>query len=171
MKQSTRLIIALVVLFGIVGIFILYLSWPFLTGKTIVLATRPVDPFDIFRGQYITINYEIGNIPAIPEVEEGSAVYVLLEPDEEGIWRFQEVSLTQPREGTFIRGEIMSIHGDNMRIKYGIEQYFFERHASLPTRGLTVEVKVSSSGQVRISNLLHDGKPVEIEYKNISITS
>ena len=171
MKLNTKLIIGLVILLGIVGVFISYLSWPLVTGKTIVLATRPVDPFDILRGQYININYEISNIPAIKDPKIGDSIYVLLKEESNGVWRLQEASLTKPtKDQTFIRGKVLSIN-DQMHIEYGIEQYFFERNAQLPTTNLTVEVKIDGFGQARISKLLHNGKPVEIEYREVSITS
>ncbi len=159
----------MVVLFGIAGTFILYLSWPLLTGETIVLDTRPVDPFDIFRGQYLTIGYEIASVPAIEGAKEGETVYVALREDEEEIWRYKDASLVRPK-GMFIKGEITSISGENMRIEYGIEQYFFERNAKVATRNMTVEVRVSN-GKARISQLLIDGEPIEIEYGDFELGS
>ena len=160
----------MVVLFGIAGTFIFYLSWPLLTGKAVVLATQPVDPFDIFRGQYLTINYEVGTVPVIDGVNVGETVYVVLKEDEEGIWRYERASLVKPG-GTFIKGEVNSLSGENMRIEYGIEQYFFERNAKISTRGMTVEVKLSEGGNARISGLLMDGEPIEIEYGEIGLGS
>jgi len=60
--QYTRLIIVLVAIVGIAGIFILYLSFPLLTGTDVILKTQPVDPFDLLRGQYLIINYDISTI-------------------------------------------------------------------------------------------------------------
>lgn len=171
MKHNLRLVIGLIVLLGIAGTFTLYLSWPLITGKTVVLATHPVDPFDILMGQYIQINYDISNIPTVQNAKENYYIYVTLKEDENGVWRYQEASLTIPQDQTFIRGKITSIYNNQMRVEYGVEQYFFERNAQLPTTNLTIEAKMDSSGQARISKLLHNGKPVEIEYKNVSITS
>ncbi|MBW2976756.1 GDYXXLXY domain-containing protein [Candidatus Woesearchaeota archaeon] len=169
-KQYARVIIALTILMGGALAFALYLYWPLLTGQTIVLALRPVDPFDIFRGQYMTLNYEISTIPALEGVEQGDKIYVALEPDENGIWRYRESSLARPEQGIFIRGTVKSVYS-SMRVEYGIEQFFFERGASLPRMNITVEAKVDSFGRARISNLLHNGKPVEVGYQNISLTS
>ncbi len=161
--EYTRLIIALILLFGIIVAFALYLSWPLLTGKTLVLATMPVDPVDIFRGQYISVRYEISSIPAISGAEKGSTVYVILKKGEGGIYRYDGASLTEP-QGDFIKGKVAYVYDKNMNVEYGIEQYFFERGAEFSTRNLTIEVKVSSSGQARITRLLKDNKPVEIKY-------
>jgi len=170
-QQYTRLIIVLVVIIGIASLVILYLSWPLMTGKTVILATRPVDPFDILRGQYIIINYEINNIPAFQEAKQGGSVYVVLREDENKIWRYQSASLSKPQESIFIKGTVKSVYSDNMGVEYGIEQFFFERSADFPQRDLTVEAKISSLGQARIVNILHNGGPINITYKKVSLTS
>lgn len=171
MNQYKRLIIALIVLVAIISSLALYLSWPLLTGKIVILATRPVDPFDLFRGQYIVINYEIGSIRSVDGAGEGNSVYVMLKEDENKIWRYQSASLSQPDNGIFIKGTIRSINGDNMIVEYGIEQFFFERHAEFPQQDLTVEAKISSSGQARISRLLNQGNPIEMTYQKPTLTS
>ena len=76
MKEIKRLVLALCILLGIAGIFILYLSWPLLTGTVVILKTQPVDPFDLFRGQYMTINYEISSVELPEETKEGDDIYV-----------------------------------------------------------------------------------------------
>ena len=58
-----------------------------------------------------------------------------------------------------------------MRVEYGIEQFFFERNAQFPQNDLTVEAKLSSSGQARVVQLLHQGKPINITYKKVELTS
>src|SRR3989339_1513080 len=126
MKESARLIIALTILLGIAITFVIYLSLPLLTGKIVVLETFPVDPFDILRGQYITINYKISSIPSVAGADVGNNVYVILEKSPDGVWRYISASLTAPSDAVFIKGRIISINRDNMRVEYGIEQYFFE---------------------------------------------
>jgi|SRR3989344_428252 len=171
-KEYLKLVVVLVVLFSILGGFLLYVSYPLLGTKTVVLATQPVDPFDLIRGQYITIRYEIGSIPIISGAESGDDVYIVLEEDKEGIFRYKTASLNKPsRDNLFIRGQIKSIYGDNMFIEYGIEQYFFERGAKFSTRGITVKVKLSDAGGARIVGLLEDGKPIKIAYENKTLTS
>jgi uncharacterized membrane-anchored protein len=164
-KEYLRLIIALGVLLLITLSFTLYLSWPLLTGTTVVLATRPVDPFDPLRGQYMTIGYEIANIPII-DVVEGTNIYITLKEDNEGIWRYDKSSLTIPSEGIFIKGTVLSTRRNLTNVQYGIEQFFFERNAKVPTRNITVKAKISSTGGARIVELLQDGQPIEIKYSS-----
>ena len=58
-----------------------------------------------------------------------------------------------------------------MNINYGIERYYFERGAEFSTNNLSVEVRVSGSGRARITRLIQNGKALEINYPNNSITS
>lgn len=170
-KEFIKLGIFLTIIILILGGFIFYLSIPLLSQKSVVLATMPIDPFDPIRGQYITIRYEIGTLPSVSSAYEGDTIYISLKEDNEGIWRYESASLSKPKEGDFIKGEITSISGDTMRVKYGIEQYFFERNAKFETRDITVEVKLANNGRATITRLLKDGKPIEIEYQNKTLTS
>ena len=170
MKQSRRLVVGLAVLLGIACTFILYLSWPLLTGTTVILKTQPIDPFDVFRGQYMTINYEISRLDLPSEAKDGDAIYVSLKEGDDKIWHADKVRLSKPESGVFIKGTAKhSWRG--LSVEYGIEQYFFERNAEVPWRNLQIKAKIDSSGQARIVELLQDGKPINISYKKPGLTS
>ena len=169
MNQYKRLIIALAVLIGIAGSFMLYLSFPLLTGTTVILKTQPIDPFDLFRGQYLTINYEISGVALPAETKEGDTIYVSLKEGDDKLWHAEKVLLSKPDSGVFIRGTAkQSWRGSG--VEYGIEQYFFERDAHIP-RMNSVKVKVDISGQARIVELLMNGTTLNITYKKPSLTS
>jgi len=170
-KQILGLIIAVAVVLTVLFSFIAYNQWPLMTGKTMVLDTRPVDPFDPFRGQYMTIAYEIGNLEDVEGFKAGDCIYVSLEKDAEGIWRLEDSSKIKPSNTDFIRGKVTRVDSNNVRVEYGIEQFFFERNAEVPTANITVEVKVAGSGRAKLVNLLQEGKPIEIEYEEFSIKS
>lgn len=169
-KAYIGLLFVLGILFAVLGIFILYNQWPLISGKKIILATAPIDPFDPFRGQYLTIRYEISSLEHIKDLQIGDDVYVILEKDNQGIWRKKSVSKTIPSNGDYIRGKVVN-NWRGASIEYGIEQYFFEKGATLPTRNITIELRVANSGRAKIYRLLHEGKPIQIEYKKMDITS
>jgi len=170
--EYLKLLIFLGILFLILGGFLLYVSIPLLGNKTAVLATQPVDPFDLVRGQYIVIRYEIGSIPLVDGVEVGDYIYVSLLEDFNGTSRYNSASSYKPsKNDLFIKGQVKSIYGNDMQVEYGIEQYFFERGAVFDTGEMEVRVKLSNNGVARIVELLHDGKPIEITYKNKTLTS
>ena len=52
-------------------------------GSEVTLQTRPVDPRDFLRGDYVVLNYEISNVPAgalanTPAPGRGTLVFVKL---------------------------------------------------------------------------------------------
>ncbi|MDP2926420.1 MAG: GDYXXLXY domain-containing protein [Nanoarchaeota archaeon] len=170
-KNYTKLIIFITILILGFAIAMLYLSWPRLTGKTIVLRTTPVDPFDILRGQYMTIRYEISsvNINDLSEGDIGKSIYIILKKDND-FYTMSSYSFDKPESGDFIKGKIEGVNGNNAVINYGIEQYFFERGAYVPQFN-QVEVKVSSSGAARINRLLINGEEIVIKYRDKEWTS
>jgi len=164
-----RLLISFLVVILILGIFLFYNYWPILTGQRIILDTRPVDPFDPFRGQYMDIGYEISRLTDVGEFNVGDTIYVLLEKDQKGIWRYNGTSKIKPSNKDFIKGKVESIYGNSMWVLYGIEQFFFEKNAEVPTQNITVEISVSNSGRAKLIQLLQNGKPIEIEYSEFSL--
>ena len=103
------------------------------------------------------------------EAKEGDAVYVSLKESKDKIWRADKVLLSKPDNGVFIRGTAKQ-SWQGLGVEYGIEQYFFERDAHIP-RMDSVKVKVDSSGQARIVELLMNGTELNITYKKPRLTS
>lgn len=165
--MNKRLLIGLSGMFAALAIFMLYLAWPLMTGTDVVLHTQPVDPFDPFRGQYITIRYDVSTVPKIENITQGDIVYVTLEKQSNDLWNYTSLSLTAPNSGVFLKGIVdrTNTYDNTMVIQYGIEQYFFERGATFNTTNMTVHAKIASNGNARILELLHDGKPVKMEYR------
>ncbi|MBI2139291.1 GDYXXLXY domain-containing protein [Candidatus Woesearchaeota archaeon] len=159
--------------FGILAVFLIALSFflniPLATGKAVILKTLPVDPFDPLRGQYMAIRYEINTIPPIKGANEGTTVYVLLRENENKTWDYATASTERPKEGIFIKGNIEAVKKKEMTVKYGIEQYFFERGGQIPVQNITVEAKVDRKGNARIVQLLHNMEPVEIEFRKVPV--
>lgn len=90
MKKTTQgfivvIILQLIILFGMAGYHMLILK----TGTPITLKVQPVDPTDLFRGDYLTMRYDISQLHkkdfADPGVLEnlaiGADVYVPLKQE------------------------------------------------------------------------------------------
>jgi uncharacterized membrane-anchored protein len=115
-------------------------AYPQLTGNTYLLKVAPVDPRDFFRGDYVTLGYEIGrNAPGNFPSQEGKAVYVTLEKDADGeTWKAREYLDAPPKEGVFIRGTRQSFG----RILFGTEAYFVQEGEGKRWENLIRERKV-----------------------------
>lgn len=148
-------------------------EWIFRTGQVVYLRTAPVDPRDLFRGDFVRLQYEVNSVPrdAVEAVKPAPAterrrhevVYTRLRPAGEGLYEAMGTSFTRPAEGLFLRGRTedgwrMGWRGPgHFLVKYGIEQLFVEQgggwaiEARRGTRDalqvpMEVEVAVAPSG-------------------------
>jgi uncharacterized membrane-anchored protein len=76
--QAIRAAIAGVVCLGVLGAMLTRHAWPLWTGQTVYLRVVPVDPRDLFRGEYVRLGYAvdrlcvdpractIGEVPVVP---------------------------------------------------------------------------------------------------------
>ena len=139
-----------------------------LTGDVILLRVAPVDPRDLFRGDYVTLSYEI-NRPASTasdpaaaswrrfEGQQGRTVYVLLEPEADGKhWRSHGYQFEPPADGKFIRGTIVS----GSTFQFGIEQYYVQEgtgakyEQAVRDRKLSAEVALDHNGRAQLRRLV-----------------
>lgn len=136
-SDRERQVLAIGVLFQ-VAVLIAMMVRPLLTlatGEVILLRVVPVDPRDLFRGDFVILSYEIsrpvwnpnwGTIdPTWQDWQrlEGRSIYALLEPEADGRhWRPSGYELQPPKTGKFIRGRVTEYE----RAQYGIEQYFVQ---------------------------------------------
>lgn len=109
---------------------------PKIVGRTVLLAIRPVDPYDLFSGYYMTLRYEISQ-PTNAEnyhqfrYKKDESVYVVLAEADTGLW--QAVSIhdkwpdSAPKDAIVIKGQIR-----RGWIRFGIERFYVPetlRHA------------------------------------------
>lgn len=114
-----------------------------LTGRTVVLKTAPVDPYDLMRGYSVTLNYDISrsdalkSLPgwkAIPpgrygSLPESTTLYVILEqpkgdnPTKPQAWKPVQVSTRLPDN---LPANQVALKGrmNYSRIEYGLETYY-----------------------------------------------
>lgn len=146
------------------------------TGRVIRLETRPVDPRDLLRGDYLTLAYDFSRIPldsfapplpVSPALEPGSTVYVELAPDGE-FYRMTNVSFMRPHvpsDHVVLRGK-SGVQPDPRRfrdtglpVEFGLERFYVREGTGNPQGKLTVDVSVSESGIGTIREVYLDGVP------------
>ncbi len=128
-------------------------EWIVATGPTVWLRTAPVDPRDLFRGDYVTLGYEISTIPAEkfgPELKKHMAelarrnadhsywrgreivLYTALKGNpESGVAEIAMADLTPPASGLFIKGRVRPHWNGTCAnltgVAYGIDAYFVQQ--------------------------------------------
>ncbi len=170
MKMKPRLAFLLIVAFqllillGLIG----FKEATLATGLEVVLQTVPVDPRDIFRGDYVALRYEIStldNIPGYWAVKAGDKAYVRLEQRGD-VWKATSISKKcEDKWPVLISGEVTSISGKQVNLKYGIESYFVPEDKGLEiqrARDIKVQVSVDRAGKAIIKGLIVDGTPFEL---------
>lgn len=111
-------------------------------GREIVMQVTPVDPRDIFRGDYVILGfpmspttYSIAKDGVLPEgLVQGAPVYVTMSPGPESTWTAAKVSDSYPKDvppaDVVFKGRIERIDAGadsqtkNIAARFGIESYF-----------------------------------------------
>lgn len=148
------------------------------TGKEVVLPIVPVDPRDLFRGQYVRLGYDVSQVPVRliegPLPARNGTFYVTIEQKDDDTWR--PVKLTRDRPASLgprqlaIRARAMhgfpqSLRdGGNIFVRYGIESYFVEEgqgprlEALARDKKLAALIAVDGRGNAAIKGIFIDGK-------------
>lgn len=163
-------------LFLLIGIFWFVIIFGFIaikeftlkTGKEILLKTVPIDPRDLFRGDYVVLRYEISTLDlnSLPsdyaDFKENNKIYVALNVVD-AYGAPSKVYKNTPDEELFIKGTVRSVRGKTIDVEYGIESYFVPEGKGYDIerrRGSNLDVKVSVDrfGNAVIKSLLIEGK-------------
>lgn len=150
-------------------------------GTEVKLLTRPIDPRDLLRGDYVVLGYDISQLPAgslLGQPATSPTVFVKLAPNSEGLYQAvsvhaEAVPVTSPE--VLIRGRVAygtrcgpqsRAFCEKLQIRYNLEKYFVPEgegkklEQARNQRKLVVVAAVLPSGRAAIKRLLLDGEPV-----------
>lgn len=140
-------------------------------GQLIMLETRPVDPRDMLRGDYVILNYTISTVPLscftparTNHPAAGSTIYVALALAANGFYEVAQAStepFAPPSGQVLMQGKSRDWwnNGSSVRVEYGLERYFVREGTGNPRGKLTVQAAVPASGRGTIKQVFVDGKP------------
>jgi uncharacterized membrane-anchored protein len=152
-------------------------------GTEVKLQTRPIDPRDLLRGDYVVLGYDISTVASgalfkQPSASRHPVVYVKLAPKADGLYEAVSVHtavvpVTSPEvliRGTVAYGASCEPDGQSfckeLQIRYNLEKYFVPEgegkklEDARNQRKLTIVAAVLPSGRAAIKRLLLDGQPV-----------
>jgi uncharacterized membrane-anchored protein len=162
-----------VLLTGILGAMVVDRMLLLRNGREIVLPIRPVDPRDLFKGDFARLGYDISRLDAglasdLSGERREQTVYVTLERDVGEAWKPVAVARTLPTglgpNQIAIRGR--TNHYASNLISYGLERYYLpestgNRIEELARKSqLSAIVAVDGRGRAAIKGLVIDGKRV-----------
>lgn len=152
------------------------------TGREITLAVRPLDPRDIFRGDYVTLGYDISTLkksstetdPDFNGFSPGSTAYVTMNAAPEGGWTETHVGSQYPSQvapgEVVLKGRVNSVwKADSsaetvVNVRYGIENYFVPEGTGraledkVRTHKIEAVIAVAADGTAALKGLIVDGE-------------
>jgi uncharacterized membrane-anchored protein len=150
------------------------------SGTSVLLHIQPVDPRDPLRGDFVTFTYDISTVSNYysgPGAKNGDSVYVELVRQGKYWVVLRGASLTKPINGSlFIKGTVVSGGAENravptkvlgrnsqqLRITYGLEQYFIPEGTGRGFRfdgDVSAVVVIDDEGNAVLKQLLINDKP------------
>ena len=161
-RERVLLILAVAFQLGVLGAMIAQSGWTLMTGDTVLFRVIPVDPRDMFRGDYVILRYEFSNISPIggdiyAAESAGREIYVTLAADSDGRhWSATSATFERPTSGRFMKGKIVGPGN----IEFGIESFFVqegkgkEYEEARTAHRLSAEVALTADGVARLKNLV-----------------
>lgn len=182
-----RTLIGGAVCLAILGGMMVGHAWPLWTGQDILLRVRPIDPRDLFRGEFVRLDTPASRLFVVAdgattpaefvavrrlgdrEPRRSEVIYVQLVRGEE-TGEYEPVSISDAIvDGAFnLRGRVRRANGDGaVHVDYGLDAFYMQEGTARPVeralldgRLVQMQVAVASSGRARIRMLLVDGVPV-----------
>lgn len=126
------------------------------SAPVILLKTRPVDPQDLLRGDYMILGYEIADVSLPPNLKEGDECWVILEP------RGEYYSAVRTSSGEpSLNGAQITVRAtrEARGLAFGIEHFYVPEGKGTPHfKKIEVEAVVSTTHRLAIKRVLLDGK-------------
>ncbi|MFN0058524.1 MAG: GDYXXLXY domain-containing protein [Planctomycetota bacterium] len=156
MKRTGFVIAAVALQFAVLAFMAGKREAVLLSGRTIWMRTAPIDPRDIFMGDFVRLSYPINRI-APDEIrgelkahinERSRRVFVALRESDDGLAELEYATGDRPAGPIYIKGRIGDPQwwfGSGMAVKYGIERYYVQQGL-----GLDMEKRLGERGGVQV---------------------
>lgn len=149
-------------------------------GERIQLRLSPVDPSDVFRGQYLRLHYRWEAVPNPDELDVDQVAFVCLHKDSSGMAYPDMAYARKPEDCTFLRTRVVSKGYPEaghavVEVPASLRRYYLnerrapaadslyqqllrraDREGSIPA---VARVRVRN-GRARVEDILFEGKPL-----------
>lgn len=176
-SHALGLVLAFLLQAGLLGWIVVDRAMLLQNGKEVRLAVIPVDPHDLFRGDYVVLNYDASLmksdvVPNDGRFGLGDTAYVSLGAD----GKPTRMDHARPASGTFLKGTVSDATDvttcssgvtscRTYRVDYNLEQFFVpegtgrELETLRNEQKISVDVAVAADGRAALKRLLVDGQP------------
>lgn len=169
-KAGFIILFWLVLLGGILS----YYQLPHIVGQEFTVAVQPVDPRDIFRGDYVTLSYDFSQFDpslytGVDAPAVGSTIFTKLKENNEGVYTAQSFSDDKPEGSIVLRGKVTDNWSGRTTVEYGIESFFVPEGQGKVIENirnserLKAVLAVDSWGRTVIKELLIDDESLDMQ--------
>jgi len=101
-------------------------------GEQFKFKTMPVDPFDAFRGRYVTLRLEEDYVSSSREAKlnNGQVVYALIDVDGDGFAKITDAVVVRPRGKPYLQSKVKYASRDKIYLDLPIDRYYMEENAA-----------------------------------------
>ena len=173
---ALRILLLTAVLSVVLGYMIVDRTSILNSRDVVTLKVKPVDPQDMFRGDYVILNYDISRLETAAlagddNFSEGGLVYVTV-TNQGGVWTPVAVNRAMPNHdqgAVVLRGTVKSASGASatappeLTVVYGIESFFVpqgqgKKIEDARQKGdLDADIAVDAQGRGAVKALRRDG--------------
>ena len=177
-----RLALVALIQTGVLGTIVYNRLHLLRTGREIVLPVIPIDPRDIFRGDYVRLGYPISSFdfavtkekPMPTGLRYGGPVYVVVKPDGDVPWKVVGLSADYPKDvsadAAVLKGRITNLYDGQtaeiarLSVNYGFESFFVPEgtgkslEQQLRDHKIETVIALGPDGTAAIKGLVVDGQ-------------
>lgn len=97
-------------------------------GQQFRFRTAPVDPYDPFRGRFVSLNLDAASVPLPKDMKlkYRQKVLVRLAVDEAGFAYCRDIVSTPPQEGAYLTARVQSWSKETVRLRLPFDRYYAE---------------------------------------------
>ena len=120
-------VIAICLNFALPATMIYQQSRTLTEGDLVKFRTRPIDPYDPFRGRYVSLGFEGTQLPLEDgkRVAPGDTLFVSIEVDEQGFAQLREALRERPSKGLFVKAKARWMQNDSLvNIEWPFQRYY-----------------------------------------------
>ncbi len=150
-------------------------------GEMYKFECKPIDPYDPFRGKYITLRFEEEDFIMKDhlDIKKGDRIYVALRKDTDGYAKVESISASEPTEldnivianagWRFMREDNLN---DQVNINFPFNRFYMEESKAKPAEDLvrestrdsllsTYAIVMIKDGNAVIKDVMVDGIPIK----------
>ena len=133
------------------------------SGKTFKFKTAPVDPYDPFRGKYVSLRFRNNDVEVahVEDWKRHEKVYVSVSENEKGFAIIKSVSKEIPNDGSdYLTAKIRRLSESRIYVDYPFDRFYMEESKALEAETIYRESRRDTSQVAYALVKIKDGNAV-----------